>query len=157
MNCRFVFASLLLVAVGGCVRSETYVTGTVSDAQITAQPTPENCWVTVWRDRNLDGEDEKTLKYSKENNEWKDLKQVKRGSRNWNDEISSVQWHVPPGWQAVMYVHKNFKEPKMILIGTGQTEQVKELNKLFWHDAFDNRVEWEDHISSIKFRERGNE
>jgi hypothetical protein len=46
------------------------------------------------------------------------------GKTGFDDKASSAKYHVPSGWQAVIYEDANFKKKISVLMGTGDTKDM---------------------------------
>lgn len=96
-----------------------FVIGIVGPRHVHADKPPRG-WVKVYKDVNYGGgsrlfkagDAERDLKYV----DWDD----DRGDKGMGDDVSSVEFDIPPGWAVQLCEHKNYKKVLRTLTGKGR-------------------------------------
>jgi len=82
-------------------------------------------WVQLWDDKAFTG---RTITV-RSPTDVADLTSVNSddGVKGFDNRASSVRWHLPEGWQAVLFDGREYSDVKHVLLGTGKVEESTDL------------------------------
>jgi len=91
-----------------------------------------SAYVELYDDNNF-GDRQLTIKYNRNISNLKNVKSD-NGKKGFGDKTSAVRWKIPIGYKFVLYDDANYKDRKLILIGNGKLQEIRNLNSKNFND-----------------------